>query len=38
MREIIWRTFPIDRIQEAFETFIGDNDALFKVILHHRSA
>jgi len=37
LREIISKTFPIDRIQEAFETFIRENDTLFKVILNHRS-
>ena len=37
LREIISRTFPIDRIQEAFETFIQENEALIKVILHHPS-
>lgn len=37
LREIISKTFPIDRIQEAFETFIQENEALIKVILHHPS-
>jgi L-iditol 2-dehydrogenase len=37
LREIISRTFPIDRIQEAFETFIRENEALIKVILHYDS-
>ncbi len=37
LREIISRTFPIEQIQEAFETFIRENDTLIKVILHHYS-
>lgn len=37
LRELISRIFPIDRIQEAFETFIRENDILFKVMLNHRS-
>jgi len=35
LREFISRTFPIEQIQEAFETFIRENDTLIKVILHH---
>jgi L-iditol 2-dehydrogenase len=36
LRELISRIFPIDRIQEAFEIFIRENDILFKVMLNHR--
>jgi len=36
LRELISRIFPIDRIQEAFEVFIRENDILFKVMLNHR--
>jgi len=34
--KLISRVYPIERIQEAFETFIRENDTLIKVILSHR--
>ena len=38
LKEIISKIFPIEQIQEAFETFIRENETLIKVILHHHHA
>ncbi len=38
LREIISRIYPIEKIQEAFETFVRENETYIKVILAHRQA